>query len=163
MTLSSFAAPVDRRFFEDYEAGNVYEFGSIAVSEEEIVEFARRYDPQFFHTDPVKAAASEFGGIIASGFHTVSLAMRLFVDHYLSHVASLASPGVDEIRWPKPLRPGDTIRIRVSILEARLSRSKLDRGIVRSRVEAINQSQDLVLSMTTVSILRRRPEQVGAV
>jgi acyl dehydratase len=76
-------------------------------------------------------------------------------------VASLASPGVDEIRWPKPLRPGDTIRIRVSILEARPSRSKADRGIVRSRVEAINQNQELVLSMTTVSILGRRPEEAG--
>lgn len=163
MTLNSFAAPADQRFFEDYETGNVYEFGSITVSEAEIVEFARRYDPQSFHTDRVKAAASEFAGIIASGFHTVSLAMRLFVDHYLSHVASLASPGVDEIRWPKPLRPGDTIRIRVSILEARPSRSKSDRGIVRSRVEAINQNQELVLSMTTVSILGRRPERAAKV
>lgn len=158
MTLSRFAAPIDQRFFEDYETGKVYEFGSITASEVEILEFAKRYDPQYFHIDPVKAAASEFGGIIASGFHTVSLTMRLFVDHYLSHVASLASPGVEEIRWPKPLRPGDTIRIRVSILEARPSRSKPDRGIVRSRVEAINQHQEVVLSMTTVSILGRRPK-----
>lgn len=163
MTLSSFSAPAGQRFLEDYETGKVYEFGSITVSEGEILEFATRYDPQYFHTDRVKAAASEFGGIIASGFHTVSLAMRLFVDHYLSHVASLASPGVDEIRWPKPLRPGDTIRIRVSILEARPSRSKADRGIVRSRVEAINQNQELVLSMTTVSILGRRPEGAGKI
>jgi acyl dehydratase len=161
VTLSSFSAPADQRFLEDYETGKVYEFGSITVSEAAILEFATRYDPQYFHMDRVKAAASEFGGIIASGFHTVSLAMRLFVDHYLSHVASLASPGVDEIRWPKPLRPGDTIRIRVSILEARPSRSKADRGIVRSRVEAINQNQELVLSMTTVSILGRRPEEAG--
>ena len=157
MTLSSFAVPPDRRYFEDYESGRVYGFGSISVSEAEIIEFASRYDPQYFHIDPAKAAASEFGGIIASGFHTVSLAMRLFVDHYISRVASLASPGVDEIRWPKPLRPGDTLRIRVSILEARISRSKPDRGIVRARVEAINQRDELVLSMTVVSILGRRP------
>ena len=153
-----FSVPPDQRFFEDYSAGQVYELGTITVSEPEIIEFARRYDPQYFHLDPAKAAASEFGGIIASGFHTTSLAMRLYVDHYLSHVASLASPGIDDIRWPNPLRPGDTLRIRATILEARLSRSKPDRGIVRTRVEAINQTDHLVLSMTVVSILGRRPD-----
>lgn len=157
MTSDNFSVPPDQRFFEDYTAGHVYEFGTITVSEPEIIEFARRYDPQYFHLDPAKAAASEFGGIIASGFHTVSLAMRLFVDHYMSHVASLASPGVDDIRWPHPLRPGDTLKIRLTILETRLSRSKPDRGIVRTRVEAINQTDELVLSMTVVSILGRRP------
>jgi acyl dehydratase len=158
MTFNNFPVPPDQRFFEDYKAGHVYEFGTITVSEPEIIEFARRYDPQYFHLDPAKAAASEFGGIIASGFHTTSLAMRLYVDHYLSHVASLASPGIDDIRWPNPLRPGDTVRIRVTILEARLSRSKPDRGTVSTRVEAINQTDHLVLSMTVVSILGRRPD-----
>ena len=157
MAYDNFSVPPDQRFFEDYSAGRVYEFGTVTVSESEIIGFAARYDPQYFHVDPVKAAASEFGGIIASGFHTVSLAMRIFVDHYLSRVASLASPGVDEIRWPNPLRPGDTLRVRITILEARLSRSKLDRGIVRARVEAINQKDELVLSMNVVSILGRRP------
>lgn len=158
MTSDNFSLPPDQRFFEDYVPGHVYEFGAITVSEPEIIDFARRYDPQYFHIDPAKAAASEFGGIIASGFHTVSLAMRMYVDHYLSHVASLASPGVDDIRWPNPLRPGDTLRVRVTILEARLSRSKPDRGIVRARVEAINQRDELALSMTVVSILGRRPD-----
>jgi acyl dehydratase len=157
VTPSSFPVPPDQRFFEDYEAGRSYEFGTITVSEGEIIEFARRFDPQDFHIDPQKAAASRFGGIIASGFHTVSLAMRLFVDHYISHVASLASPGVDEIRWPNPLRPGDTLRIRVTILDARPSRSKADRGIVRSYVEAMNQRDELVLSMIVVSFIGRRP------
>ncbi len=156
MTLHSFAVPRDDRYFEDYPAGHVYEFGSITVTEAEIIEFARQFDPQYFHLDPEKAAESEFGGIIASGFHTASIAMRLYVDHYLSHTASLASPGVDEVRWPHPLRPGDTLKIRVTILEARLSRSKPDRGIVRGRVEVINQRQEVVLSMTVVSILKRR-------
>jgi acyl dehydratase len=82
--------------------------------------------------------------------------MRLYVDHYLSHVASLASPGVEEVRWPSPVRPGDTLRARVTILDARPSRSKPDRGIVRARLEALNQRDELVLSMTAVSILRRR-------
>lgn len=162
MTTDNFSVPPDQRFFEDYAAGHVYEFGTITVSEQEIIDFARRYDPQPFHVDPVKAAASEFGGIIASGWHTISLAMRLFVDHYMSHVASLASPGVDEVRWPSPLRPGDTLRVRVTILEARPSRSKPDRGIVRARVEAINQKDELVLSMNVVSILGRRPKRSAA-
>ncbi|PWU02367.1 MAG: acyl dehydratase [Terriglobia bacterium] len=156
MILDNFAVPPDNRYFEDYTPGHVYEFGSITVSEAEIIEFARRFDPQYFHVDPNRATASRFGGIIASGWHTIGLAMRLYVDHYLSHVASLASPGVDEIRWPNPVRPGDSLRIRVTILEARPSRSKPDRGIVRARLEAMNQRDELVLSMTAISILGRR-------
>jgi acyl dehydratase len=151
-----FSVPPDQRFFEDYVVGRVYEFGEIGVSEPEIIEFATRYDPQYFHVDPAKAAATEFGGIIASGWHTVSLVMRLYVDHYLSHVASLASPGVEDVRWPKPVRPGDTLKIRVTILETRPSRSKPDRGIVCALLEALNQRDELVLSMTAVSILGRR-------
>ena len=157
MTLHSFTAPRDDRYFEDYSPGHVYEFGTITVSEAEIVAFARQFDPQDFHMDPEKAAAGQFGGIIASGWHTASLAMRLYVDHYLSHVASLASPGVDEIRWLKPVRPGDTLRIRVTILDARPSRSKPDRGIVRARVEASIRGTNVVLGMTVVSIIGRRP------
>ena len=156
MTLSSFAVPADQRYFEDYEAGRVYESGTISVSQEEIIEFATRYDPQYFHTDPEKAKASRFGGIIASGWHTVSLAMRLYVDHYLSHVASLASPGCEDVRWPNPVRPGDTLKIRITVLDARPSRSKPDRGIVRAEVEAFNQKDEPVLSMTVVSFLGRR-------
>jgi acyl dehydratase len=159
--FDTFAVPPERRFFEDYTAGRVYEFGMITVTEREIVEFAQRFDPQSFHVDAAKAAASQFGGIIASGWHTASLAMRLYADHYLSHVASLASPGVDELRWPNPLRPGDTLKTRVTTLEARVSRSKPDRGIVRARVEAINQNGQVVLSMTAVSILGRRQTQEG--
>jgi acyl dehydratase len=158
VTLHSFAVPSDNRFFEDYTPGHLYEFGAITVSEAEIIEFARQFDPQYFHIDPEKAKASRFGGLVASGWHTISLAMRLFVDHYVSHVASLASPGAEDIQWPNPLRPGDTIRIRVTILEARPSRSKPDRGIVRTRVEAINQRDELVLSMIVVSFLGRRQQ-----
>ena len=158
VTFSSFAAPVDQRYFEDYEAGRIYEFGSISVSQNDIIEFASRYDPQYFHTDPEKAKASRFGGIIASGWQTIGLAMRLYVDHYLSHAASLASPGVDEVRWPNPVRPGDTLKIRVTILEVRPSRSKPDRGIVRAKVEALNQKDEMVLSVIVNSILGRRPD-----
>ena len=158
MTLSSFAVPVDQRYFEDYEAGRIYEFGKIPVSQDDIIEFAQRYDPQYFHTDPEKAKSSRFGGLIASGWQTIGLAMRLYVDHYLSHVASLASPGVDEVRWPNPVRPGDTLQIRVTILEVRPSRSKPDRGIVCAKVEALNQRDEMVLSVIVNSILGRRPD-----
>jgi acyl dehydratase len=158
VTLHSFASPPDDRYFEDYTPGDVYEFGTITVTESEIIEFARQFDPQYFHVHPEKAVESRFGGIIASGWHTAGLAMRLYVDHFLSHVASLASPGVDDLRWPNPVRPGDTLRIRVAILEARLSRSKADRGVVRATIEAINQKDELVLSMVGISIIGRRPE-----
>ena len=158
MTLHSFAVPPDNRYFEDYMPGDAYEFGTITVTEPEIIEFASRFDPQYFHIHPEKAMRSMFGGIIASGWHTVGLTMRLYVDHFLSHVASLASPGVDEVRWPNPVRPGDTLRVRVTILEARLSRSKPDRGVVRSKIEAINQKDELVLSMVGISFIGRRPQ-----
>jgi acyl dehydratase len=157
VTFTSFAVPPDRRFFEDYQLGGVYDLGAITVTQSEIIEFARRFDPQYFHTDPPKAAASQFAGIIASGWHTICLTMRLYVDHYLSHVASLASPGVDDVRWPNPVRPGDTLRTRVTVLEARPSASRPDRGIVRTRLEAVNQRDEVVLSMTAVSFIGRRP------
>ena len=158
MTLDQFAVPPESRYFEDYIPGHVYEFAGITVTEAEIIDFARRFDPQYFHIDPEKAKSSRFGGIIASGWHTVSLAMRLYVDHFLSHVASLASPGCDEIRWPNPVRPGDTLRIRVTILDARPSQSKPDRGVVRGRLEALNQKDELVLSLVGISIIGRRPQ-----
>lgn len=125
-----FTTPVDARYFEDYLTGAVHEFGSIAVDEAEVVAFGRRYDPQPFHTDPDAAKTSMFGGLIASGWQTAGLMMRLVVEHYLSHVASLGSPGVDEVRWPQPVRPGDTLRVRATVLDARRSHSKPDRGIV---------------------------------
>lgn len=156
MTVHSFAVPPDQRYFEDYTPGHVYELGTVTVSEAEIIDFARQFDPQYFHIDPEKAKSSRFGGIIASGWHTIGVTMRLYVDHYLSHVASLASPGIDEVRWPNPVRPGDILKVRVSVLEARPSRSKPDRGVVRARIEAINQRDEQVLSMIGISILGRR-------
>jgi acyl dehydratase len=154
----SFAMPRDNRYFEDYIPGHTYEFGAITVSEAAIIRFAKQFDPQYFHTDPEKAKASRFGGIVASGWHTICLAMRLYVDHYLTQVASLASPGMDEIRWPNPVRPGDTLRLRVTTLEARPSRSKSDRGIIRARIEAFNQRDEPVLSMIGIGIIGRRQE-----
>lgn len=158
---TDFAVPADQRYFEDYLPGSVYEYGYVTVTEPEIVEFARRFDPQPIHTDPAFAAAGPFGGLIASGWHTTGIMMRLIADHFLSRVASLASPGVDELRWPTPLRPGDRLHLRVTILQARPSRSKPDRGIVHTRAELINGRDQPVLTLTAVNILRRRPAAPG--
>lgn len=153
MKVPDIAVPVDQRYFEDYVPGSVFEYGSITLSQDEIVEFARRFDPQFIHTDPLAAAKGPFGGLIASGWHTAAVMMRLFVDRYLSHVASMASPGIDELRWMRPVRPGDSLSIRVSVVEANRSRSKPDRGIVRSAIEVLNQDQEVVMSLMAMNIL----------
>jgi acyl dehydratase len=152
-----FALPAGQRYYEDYQPGSVYEYGYATVTEAEIIDFATRFDPQPIHTDPAYAAAGPFGGIIASGWHTAGIAMRLIADHYLSRVASLASPGVDELRWPAPVRPGDRLRLRMTVLDARTSRSKPDRGIVRTRAELLNSGGQPVLSLTAMNILLRRP------
>lgn len=157
MTAHGFAAAPEDRYFEDYITGQIHDIGTVTISESEIIDFAKQFDPQYFHIDPEKAKASRFGGIIASGWHTTSLVMRVYVDRYLSHIASLASPGVDEIRWPNPVRPGDTLSVRVTILESRPSRTKPDRGVVRGRIEAFNQRGEAVLSMIGLSIIGRRP------
>lgn len=151
-----FTMPIDDRYFEDYVAGNVHEFGRITVEEHDIVEFARRYDPQPFHVDPDAAQHTLFGGVIASGWHTAGLMMRLIVDHYLSHVASLASPGVDELRWAQPVRPGDTLSVRATVLEARRSRSKPDRGIIHTLFEVLNQRGEVVMSVKAMNMLKAR-------
>ena len=156
MHKTPFEAPIDNRYFEDYVTGSVHEFGSITIEEKEITAFARQFDPQLLHTDSDAAKNSVFGGLIASGWHTGALMMRLFVDHYLSHVASLGSPGVDELRWLRPVRPGDEISIRVTVLETNRSRSKPDRGIVRSFIEVINQGREIVMNLTAVNFLRCR-------
>ena len=158
MSKSTFTVPPEERYFEDYVPGEVHEFGSIVVGEEEIIAFARRFDPQDFHIDPEAAKNSIYGGLIASGWHTASLMMRLFVDHYLSKVASLGSPGVDELRWIKPVRPGDELSLRVTVLETRRSRSRPDRGIVRSFIEVINQHGEVVMSMKAVNFLLCRDQ-----
>lgn len=155
-SITDLPVPVDRRYFEDYVPGSVLEYGAVTVTREDIVGFAERFDPQPFHVDADAAADGPFGGLIASGWHTASVMMRLVVDHYLSTVASLGSPGVDELRWTRPVRPGDSLRVRLSILEARRSRSKPDRGVVRTGVEVVNQRGDVVMSCRALNILRCR-------
>jgi acyl dehydratase len=153
---SDFAVPVTDRYFDDYVSGEVFEYGQIPVTAEEIVEFARRFDPQDMHVDPEAAAHGRFGGLIASGWHTAAMMMRLFADNFLSKVASLASPGIDELRWLQPVRPGDLLRIRVTVLETAPSRSRPDRGLVRTLVEVLNQNDEAVMSLKPMNIIARR-------
>ncbi len=148
--------PPAERYFEDYHVGMVDEFGEVAVTAEEIVEFASRYDPQGMHVDPVAASRGAFGGLIASGWHTAAMVMRLVVQHYLSKLATLPSPGIDELRWTRPVRPGDTLRVRVTVVDAQRSRSKPDRGMVRSFVEVLNQNGDVVMSFRPMNLMRCR-------
>lgn len=151
-----FSHSIDDRYFEDYVEGDVHSFGRIAVEADEIITFARRFDPQIFHTDPEAAKQTPFGGLIASGWHTAGLMMRLYVEHYLSHVASLGSPGLDELRWLRPVRPGDQLSLRVTVLGAARSKSKPDRGIVTSLVEAFNQVNEAVMSLKIVNMISVR-------
>ncbi len=157
LSEADFSAPMDDRWFEDYSAGSVYEYGHLTVTEAEILEFAAKFDPQPIHVDPEFAATGPFGGIIGSGWHSAGLAMRLIADHYLSRVASMASPGVDELRWRVPLRPGDTVKLRTTIAETRPSRSKGDRGLVITQVELINSDGGVPVAFRAMNILLRRP------
>lgn len=156
MSAPDFSVPIDQRYFEDYTVGSTYEFGTVTVDETEAITFARAFDPQPMHIDPVAAAQGPFGGLITSGWHTVALMMRLYVDNYLSSVASLVSPGIDELRWLEPVRPGDTLRIRVTISDSQRSRSKPDRGMVRTLIEVLNQRGEIVSSMKAMNLLRCR-------
>ncbi len=142
--------------FEDYVPGASAVFGPIPMTEADIIEFARRYDPQPIHVDPVAANAGPFSGLIASGWHTVGVVMRILVENYLAPGAALASPGVDELRWLKPVRPGDMLQVRVTVLEANRSRSKPDRGLVRTSIVAVNQRDETVMTMTAMNLFKCR-------
>lgn len=145
------------RYFEDFRVGEVVELGSRSLSEAEIIAFARAYDPQYFHTDPEAAKRSIWGGIVASGWHSCCLFMRLLVDGFLMNVDSIASPGVDEIRWLKPVRPGERLHGRLTVLEATPSRSGARRGTLKSLGELLNDAGERVLSLKAISIIGGRP------
>ena len=143
-------------YFEDYVPGHTFDCGSFPIGEAEIIAFAKEYDPQPFHIDPVAAADGPFGGLIASGWHTTSMTMRLLVEHFISPETGLGAAGVDEIRWPRPVRPGDTLHVRATVLEARRSKSKPDRGIVRSATEVTNQHGEIVMGLIAINFVRTR-------
>ena len=152
-----FASPASDRWFEDYDVGGTYTLGTFSLTVAEIVDFATSFDPQPFHIDRAAAAASPYGGIIASGWHTASLAMRLLTETFLSPDSSLGSPGIDELRWLLPVRPGDRLSGRASILSAKRSQSRPDRGIAITQIELRNQREEAVLTMKAVNMLRCRP------
>jgi acyl dehydratase len=147
-----------RRYFEDFRVGEVLQLGSRTVSEADIIAFARQFDPQPFHVDPVRAKASVFGGLIASGWHTASLFMRLLVDGFIDQVVeSLGSPGVDKVEWLKPVRPGDTLTGRLTIMALIPSKSRADRGTIKTRGEMLNQKGEVVMTIRGVGFFGRRP------
>jgi acyl dehydratase len=164
MNLSTLvASPQHRLHWEDFVIGSVHESGTITVSRDEIVDFARCFDPQPFHLDEAAAAETHFGGLVASGWHTASLAMRLIWDSYLHRAESLGSPGIDKLRWTAPVRPGDTLRLRMTVLGARPMRSKPHIGLMESRWEMFNQRDELVLDMSGWGMFgRRTPEATAA-
>lgn len=153
---------IEARHFEDYPPGAAVEYGPIAVDEAAIVAFGRQFDPQPFHVDPQRAADGPFGGVIASGWHTGSLMMRLLVDHFLPRAAGLGSPGVDELRWLAPVRPGDQLSLRVTVTEARRSRSKPDRGLVHTVNQMINQRGEVVMTLKAMTLIRCRDTGAAA-
>ncbi|OOB90891.1 MaoC family dehydratase [Rathayibacter sp. VKM Ac-2630] len=155
--MEPFTVPLSERYFDDYSPGLGGVYGPIAVTEAEIIAFATAFDPHTMHTDPDAARAGDFGGLIASGWHTTAMMMRLLVDTFLNERASIASPGVDDLRWHLPVRPGDRLRGRFVVLSARPSASRPDRGLVRIGIELIDQHDATVMSQTLLVVLRRSP------
>jgi acyl dehydratase len=147
----------DPRYWDDYEIGTKYDLGSTSFTADEIVAFARQFDPQSFHVDATAARGSLFGGLIASGWHVTSKLMRLFVDNYVDHRTAMGSPGLDEIRWLKPVRPGDTLTAWVECAGKVPSKSRPDMGIVHEHWRATNQKGELVLTLKGINMVRRRP------
>jgi acyl dehydratase len=145
------------RYFEDFKAGETFELGSTAVTAEEIIAFARQYDPQSFHLDPEAARQSIFGGLVASGWYTASLFMRMLVESVLNSSHGMGSSGLEQLRWPAPVRPGDTLEGRMSILETRPSSSRPEMGIVRWQGDGLNQRGELVMTLIAINFFRRRP------
>ncbi|MCZ7563227.1 MAG: MaoC family dehydratase [Burkholderiales bacterium] len=149
-------------YFEDFAPGHAIEIQGPTLTREEIVAFASKYDPQPFHVDEASARESMYHGIIASGWHTVALCMRMNCDAYLLDSASVGSSGIDQLRWLKPVRPGDRLALRMTVLETKASRSRPELGVVRHRWDVFNQNQELVMEMTGVGLYRRRTPGVPA-
>ena len=144
-------------YFEDMEVGAVEEFGEYRVTEEEVLAFAEKYDPQWFHTDPERAEAeSVYGGLIASGWHTGAMTMRMLVDHHFSEAASLGAKGLDELRWRRPVRPGDTLSVRTEVLDKEAETD--ERGLVRSRTVTTDDDGEEVFAMTALVMYARAGE-----
>lgn len=144
-------------YLEDFTVGSTFELGAHTVTREEIIRFATEFDPQPFHIDDEAANRSSFRGLVASGWHTASLAMRLLVDGLAGKIHSLGSPGVDQMRWLVPLRPGDTVRLVVEVADIKLSSSKPDRGTIWLEEKLFNQKNELVMTKRSLGIIKRKP------
>lgn len=144
------------RFFDDFTVGERFATRGVSLTESMIIDFALHYDPQPFHIDVEAARQSNFGGLIASGFQTLALSFRLVLETGILRAASMGSPGCDELRWPRPVRPGDTLRVEFAITEMRPSRSKPDRGILGVAYRTLNQRAEEVLTFRSMQLLRRR-------
>ena len=148
---------VYKYYWEDFPAGSTSELPGRSLTQADMVRFSREFDPQPFHIDPAAAEESIYGGLIASGWHTCALAMRMMCDAYLLESASLGSPGMESIKWLKPVRPGDTLRLKMTVLEARPLESKPHIGLIRSQWRILNQRDECVMEMEGHSMLLRRP------
>ena len=145
------------RYYEDFKIGDRFMSGGMTMTEAGIIEFAQQWDPQPFHIDAEFAKKWTYGGLIASGLHTMSATLRLWLDLGIFRASSLGSPGIGEVQFPQPVRPGDTLRVVTDITELRLSSSKPDRGVARIRQVTINQRDEPVLEQETTVFLKRRP------
>jgi acyl dehydratase len=148
--------PAVVRYYEDIDVGRIDEFGEYHVTRDEIIEFAEQYDPQPFHVDPEAAQDSVFGGLIASGWHTAAMCMRMLVEGPIDDEAGLGGKGVDELRWQQPVTPGTTLHVRREILDTWPSESHPDRGYFRDRIEGFTDDGDVVISWETIVLIRRR-------
>jgi acyl dehydratase len=146
-------------YFDEFKVGDVFRSPGMTVSESEILDFAMRYDPRPYHIDVVAAEATEFGGLIASGFHTLALSFSLLVRSGFLEAANLGSPGLDEVRWIKPLRPGMTIHLASEVTRLQPSRSKPDRGVVFIRHTTIDQNDEVLMTADCIHRVGRRPEE----
>ena len=144
-------------YFEDFQTGAVHDLGKMEMTRERILSFAREFDPQPFHIDEEAAQKSIYGGLIASGWHPCSAFMRLFVEGILNRAASLGSPGVDELRWLKPVRPGDVLSARYTIVSVEPHPRRTDRGTVNSLAEVFNQKDELVMTVRARNLISRHP------
>ena len=145
-------------YFDDFEVGMKWSFGNYEVTKEEVVEFATKYDPQYFHIDEEAAKESLFGGLAASGWHTGAMAMSMIVANMVDSTSGLGSPGIDELRWLKPVKPGDTLRMEVEVEQLHPSRSRPEIGRVHFFQQVINQNDELVMSMKPMVMMRCRPQ-----
>ena len=145
------------QWFEEFEVGQRFVSQGVTVTEASIIDFASRYDPQRFHVDVEAAARTHFGGLVASGFQTLGLSFRKFFELGVIRESGIGAPGVEELRWTAPVRPGDTLHTEAEVLEVRPSRSRPDRGIVRLRYTALNQRGETVMVMVVPQIVSRKP------